>query len=147
MIEKYRDKLLIARKKIVEIHFDASVRISGQEMNYGCRRWQQSIMRKESKRTKLVNLLNSCGACIARMNIIDQESNLVKAKTCGCEDKETVTYVFSEPSHALGLDKKAIVEAEIQACEILQKDATNESEKVIVEKEIEELRMALDLLT
>jgi hypothetical protein len=81
------------------------------------------------------------------MNIIDQESDLVTAKTCGYEDKEGITYVFSESFHSIGLDKKAIVEAEIDACERLQNYATNESEKAIVEKEIAELRMALDLLT
>ena len=45
------------------------------------------------------------------------------------------------------MDKKAIVEAEIQACEKLLKYAPNESERSVVEKEITELRMALDLLT
>lgn len=81
------------------------------------------------------------------MNIFAQESELVTAKTCGCKDKEGVTYAFSESFHSLCIDKKAIIEAEIQACERLLKYATNESVGTVVEKEIAELRMALDLLT
>lgn len=81
------------------------------------------------------------------MNIFAQESDLVTAKTCGCKDTRRVTYAFSGSFHSLCLDKKAIIEAEIQACERLLKYAPNESERSVVEKEITELRMALDLLT
>jgi hypothetical protein len=81
------------------------------------------------------------------MNIFSQESELVTAKTCGCKEKQQVTYAFSESFHSLCLDKKAILEAEIQACERLLKYATNESERSLVQSEITDLRMALDLLT
>jgi hypothetical protein len=81
------------------------------------------------------------------MNIFAQESELVTAKTCGCRDKTSITYAFSESFHGLCMDKKAVIEAEIQACERLLKYAPNESERSVVEKEIRELRMALDLLT
>ena len=81
------------------------------------------------------------------MNIFAQDSELVIAKTCGCKDNQRVTYVFSESFHSLSFDKKAIIEAEIQACEKLLKYARSDSERQVVEKEISELRMALDLLT
>lgn len=81
------------------------------------------------------------------MNILSQESELVTAKTCGCKDKKSVTYSFSESFHGLCINKKAVIEAEIQACERLLKYAPNESERSVVETEIKELRMALDLLT
>jgi len=81
------------------------------------------------------------------MNIFAQESELVTAKTCGCRDNTSVTYAFSESFHGLCIDKKAVIEAEIQACERLLGCATNESEQSVVEKEIRELRMALNMLT
>ena len=83
------------------------------------------------------------------MNIFSQESqDLVTAKTSGYKANEKkITYAFSESFHSLCLDKKDIIEAEIQACDRLSKYAKNDSEKLIVDKEIAELRMALDLLT
>jgi hypothetical protein len=82
------------------------------------------------------------------VNIFSQESDLVTAKACGCtSDKQSITYAFSESFHSLCLDKKAIIEAEVQACERLLKYATDDSERSVIEKEITELRMALDLLT
>lgn len=81
------------------------------------------------------------------MNIFAQESDFVTAKACGCGDKQSITYAFSESSHSLCVDKKAIINAEVQACEKLLKYATSDSERSVVDKEIVELRMALDLLT
>lgn len=81
------------------------------------------------------------------MNIFAHESDLVTAKTCGYKDTQRITYAFSESFHSLCLDKKAIIEAEIQACEKLFNYAPKESESSVIEKEISELRMALDLLT
>jgi hypothetical protein len=81
------------------------------------------------------------------MNIFAQESDLVTAKTCGYQAKEAIMYSFSESFHSLCLDKKAIIEAEIQACERLLNYSKNDSESLVIKKEIAELRMALDLLT
>jgi len=82
------------------------------------------------------------------MNIFSADPNLVTAKTCGCTEKETqkVAYAFSESFHSICLDKKDIIEAEIEACEKLLNYVTDKFEKTVVEKEITELRMALDLL-
>lgn len=83
------------------------------------------------------------------MNIAQSENeSVVIAKTCGCENAgRKVTYVFVDQTHALCLDKKDIIEAEIEACERLSKYAIDESDKKAIEKEISELRMSLDLLT
>jgi hypothetical protein len=81
------------------------------------------------------------------MNISSQESDLVTAKTCGCKDKQRITYNLSESFHSLCLDKKDIIEAEIQGCEKLLKYVSDESDRAVIGKEITELRMTLDLLT
>jgi hypothetical protein len=81
------------------------------------------------------------------MNIAYSQPSLVIAKTCGpMESKQKVTYTFSEEFHSLCIDKKDIIEAQIQACERLLKYATNEQERRVVEKEIAELKLALDLM-
>lgn len=84
------------------------------------------------------------------MNIAqsENESIVVNAKTCGCKSAgRKVTYAFVDQTHALCLDKKDIIQAEIEACEKLSKYALDESDKRAIEKELFELRMSLDLLT
>ena len=44
------------------------------------------------------------------------------------------------------MDKKYIIQAEIEACERLFKYAINDSERAVIEKEISELKSALDLM-
>lgn len=80
------------------------------------------------------------------MNIANPMSNVVIAKTCGCK-KNRVTYAFSDEFHSLCMDKKDVLEAQIQACERLLKYTRDISERSAVENEIAELRMALDLMT
>jgi hypothetical protein len=83
------------------------------------------------------------------MNIVQSESEpLVIAKTCGCKGAgKRITYAFVDRTHALCMDKKDILQAEIAACEKLSKYVVEESERVAIEKELAELRMTLDLLT
>lgn len=83
------------------------------------------------------------------MNISNLSSNLAIAKTCVSNDKriQKVIYSFSEEFHSLYIDKKDILEAQIQACEKFAKYSENATERLAVEKELFELRMALDLLT
>lgn len=83
------------------------------------------------------------------MNIIYSQSSLVIAKTCGCKEKnkQKVTYAFSDEFHSLCMDKKDVLDAQIQACERLLKYTKDASEKSAIEKEIAELKMALDLMT
>jgi hypothetical protein len=71
----------------------------------------------------------------------------IVAKTCGCKDKNRkVTYSFVDSYHSLCRDKKDIILSEIQACERLLKYVIDENDKTILEKEIEELKLALDML-
>jgi hypothetical protein len=83
------------------------------------------------------------------MNIITQEYDLpVMAKTCGCRSsKRKVTYSFLAESHALCLDRKDLMNAQLEACNKLMKYATDGSDRIALEKEISELKMALDLMT
>lgn len=81
------------------------------------------------------------------MNIAyaEEEYDIV-AKTCGCKDKtRKVTYSFVDSYHSLCRDKKDIFISEIQACERLLKYTREENDKIILENEIAELKLALDL--
>ncbi|MGI0025025.1 MAG: hypothetical protein ACREA4_07765, partial [Nitrososphaera sp.] len=62
------------------------------------------------------------------MNIEDVESPLVKARTCGDKDRR-VAYKFMEAFHALCLDKKDILLAEIEASETLLRDCNDETDR------------------
>ena len=83
------------------------------------------------------------------MNIVYPEENPITARTCGYREKnrQKVTYAFSQEFHSLCMDKKYIIQAEIEACERLLKYAINDSERAIIEKEIAELKAALDLMS
>ena len=83
------------------------------------------------------------------MNVVDTESaEAMIAKTCGCREKNRkVTYSFVHFYHGLCLDKKDIISAQIEACERLLKYRTDDDDKEAIEKEIVELKMALDLMT
>ena len=83
------------------------------------------------------------------MNIITEEyDSPVMAKTCGCKsNKRKVTYSFLIESHSLCLDRKDLITAQLEACNKLIKYATDEDDRNAVEKEINELKMALDLMT
>lgn len=83
------------------------------------------------------------------MNIITEEyDSPVMAKTCGCKsNKRKVTYSFLNESHSLCLDRKDLIMAQLEACTKLTKYATDEADRKAVEKEINELKMTLDLMT
>lgn len=80
------------------------------------------------------------------MNIEVEEKPLIIAKTSSARIKK-ITYSVAEPEHALGLDKKEILTAEIEACERSLKYAGDEAEKYAIENELSELRLALDLMS
>ncbi len=83
------------------------------------------------------------------MNIITEEyDSPVMAKTCGCKsNRRKVTYSFLNESHSLCLDRKDLIMAQLEACNKLMKYATDEVDRKAVEKEINELKMTLDLMT
>jgi len=81
------------------------------------------------------------------MNIAETEvRSIIVAKTCGCKDSKKIAYAFTDQYHSLCLGKKDVLMAEIDACERLLKYA-EDSDRAAVEKEIAELKMALDLMT
>jgi hypothetical protein len=82
------------------------------------------------------------------LNISENEvSCQMIAKTCGCTDKRRkVTYSLVDSYHSLCVDKKDIILSEIMACERLLKYTGDGSDMIVLEKEIGELKLALDLL-
>ena len=84
------------------------------------------------------------------MNIdFPEASNLVIAKLCGCKERgRKVAYSLLNETHGLCLDKKDIINGELEACEKLQRYTPNENDnRIALEREIRELKMALDLMT
>ena len=83
------------------------------------------------------------------MNIITEENDSpVMAKTCGCQsNKRKVTYSFLNESHSLCLDRKDLINAQLEACTKLINYATDDDDRNAVEKEINELKLTLDLMT
>lgn len=79
------------------------------------------------------------------MNITEREDQIIEARTCGDHNKR-VAYKFMDSSHSLCHDKKDIMLAEIGACEMLLRACRNDGDRKAVEKEITELKMALDLM-
>ena len=81
------------------------------------------------------------------MNIVKTEQQLfIEAKTSGNYDKKSVSYHLIESSHSLCLSKIEIISAQIQACERLLQYAIDETDLTTIEKEILELKFALDLV-
>jgi len=79
------------------------------------------------------------------MNIAQGDDQVIEARTCGDKNKR-VAYKFMDGFHSLCLDKKDILLAEIGACEMLLRACHDEVDRNAVEKEIAELKMALDLM-
>ena len=81
------------------------------------------------------------------MNIgYSEADHIIDAKTCGCKASGRVAYSFVDTTHALCIDRKDIMIAELEACERLLKYAADESDRIILEKEIADLKLALDLI-
>jgi hypothetical protein len=57
-----------------------------------------------------------------------------------------VTYSFIDSYHSLFLDKKDIISVEIDACQKLTKYTVDEKDKLVIEKELAELKMSIDLM-
>jgi len=81
------------------------------------------------------------------MNIAEKENQFeMEAKTCNHKKKRNIIYSFADSYHSLCLDKKEIILAQIQVCERLLKYVTDENDMSILDKEVTELRLALDLM-
>jgi hypothetical protein len=83
------------------------------------------------------------------MNIdFHEASSLVIAKLCGCKESgRKVAYSLLNETHGLCLDKKDIIIGELKACEKLQGSPYENDNRIVLEREIKELKMALDLMT
>jgi hypothetical protein len=82
------------------------------------------------------------------MNIaVAEQPILIEAKTSGSNRKKGISYHVIESSHGLYLNKTEIISAQIQACERLLKYAKDETDLSAIEKEILELKFALDLIS
>jgi hypothetical protein len=80
------------------------------------------------------------------VNIEEEASTIVEARTCG-EKNRRVAYKFMDGFHSLCLDKKDIVLAEIDACEVLLRACNDQGDRNAIEKEISELKLVLDLMS
>lgn len=81
------------------------------------------------------------------MNIVNTETPfIIEAKTCGCNKNRNISYRFIESAHSLCYDKKEIILAQIQACDRLLKFAKDEIDRITINNEISELKLALDLI-
>lgn len=81
------------------------------------------------------------------MNIVNEYTDYITAKTCNCEDKvKKVVYTFNMDSYVLCKDKKDIIFSEITACEKLLRYSTSNDEVSLITDEINELKLALDLM-
>jgi hypothetical protein len=77
-----------------------------------------------------------------------EASSLVIAKLCGCKESgRKVAYSLLNETHGLCLDKKDIIIGELEACEKLQRSPYENDNRIVLEREIRELKMALDLMT
>ena len=81
------------------------------------------------------------------MNILEVEFPLkIEAKTTRYNDKTNVIYSIAELQHNFCIDKKEIIMEQIKACENLSRYNINKSDSLALEREISELKIALNIL-
>ena len=81
------------------------------------------------------------------MNVLEVEFPLkIEAKTSKYNEKISVIYSVAELQHNFCIDKKEIIMEQIKACENLSRYTTNKSDSLALEREISELKLALDIL-
>ncbi|HEY9486522.1 MAG TPA: hypothetical protein VIQ04_07770 [Nitrososphaeraceae archaeon] len=81
------------------------------------------------------------------MNILEVEFPLkIEAKTTRYNDKTNVIYSIAELQHNFCIDKKEIIIEQIKACENLSRYNINKSDSLALEREIYELKIALNIL-
>jgi hypothetical protein len=81
------------------------------------------------------------------MNVTDLETLIqIDAKICGSERSRKIAYSIMDFHHSLYINKKDIILAQIQACELLFKYTTNECDTNVLNKETLDLKLMLDLI-
>jgi len=74
------------------------------------------------------------------------EMPILTAKMCSLLINRKVAYAFSDNSDFLYLDKRDILQNQIQACERLLRYTIEDKDRIAIGNEIEELKSALDLM-
>jgi hypothetical protein len=70
------------------------------------------------------------------MNVTDCERLIqIDAKICGSEKSRKIAYSVMDFHHSIYINKKDIILAQIQACELLCKYSTDEFDKDVLKKE------------
>jgi hypothetical protein len=81
------------------------------------------------------------------MNILEIEFPLkIEAKTTRYNDKTNIIYTIAELQHNICINKKEIIREQIKACENLSRYTTNKTDTLALQREISELKIALDIL-
>lgn len=81
------------------------------------------------------------------MNLLDSESVVqIDAKLCGTVHKRKIAYSTVDLHHALYINKKDILLAQINACELLYKYTADIFDINVLKKEISDLKLMLDLM-
>jgi hypothetical protein len=81
------------------------------------------------------------------LNILEVEFPLkIEAKTTRYNDKTNVIYSIAELQHNFCIDKKEIIIEQIKACQNLSRYNINKSDSLALEREISELKIALNIL-
>ena len=81
------------------------------------------------------------------MNLLDNESVVqIDAKLCGTVHKRKIAYSTVDLDHALYINKKDILLAQIHACELLYKYTADIFDINVLKKEISDLKLMLDLM-
>ena len=81
------------------------------------------------------------------MNVTDCETLIqIDAKIWGSEKSRKIAYSIMDFYHSIYINKKDIILAQIQACELLCKYTTDEFDKNVLKKETLDLKLILDLI-
>ena len=81
------------------------------------------------------------------MNVTDLETLIqIHAKICGSERSRKIAYSIMDFHLSLYINKKDIILAQIQACELLFKYTTDECDTNVLNKETLDLKLMLDLI-
>ena len=79
------------------------------------------------------------------MNILESENQfIVEAKICGCSNnKKSISYHNIESTYNFCIENREIIFAQLQACEGLLKCTKDETEMLVIEREIVDLHLSL----
>ena len=81
------------------------------------------------------------------MNTLEIEFPLkIEAKTTRYNDQTNIIYSIAELEHNICINKKEIIREQIKACENLSRYTNNKTDTLALQREISELKAALDIL-